>query len=64
VARSIKGVGVQWAGKNALAAIPQQFPGLPIIRVGNCPVEDHRRLSFIAFGGPQANAGLSPGRAS
>jgi len=27
-------------------------------------VEEHRRLSFIAFGGPHANAGLSPGWAS
>ena len=25
------------------------------------PVEAHRGLSFIAFGGPQAKAGLSPG---
>jgi hypothetical protein len=28
------------------------------------PVEEHRRLSFIAFGGPWAKAGLSPGWAS
>jgi hypothetical protein len=27
-------------------------------------VEEHRRLSFIAFGGPQAKAELSPGWAS
>jgi len=26
--------------------------------------EEHRRLSFIAFGGPRATAGLSPGWAS
>jgi hypothetical protein len=27
-------------------------------------VEEHRSLSFIAFGGPQVKAGLSPGWAS
>jgi len=27
-------------------------------------VEEHRRRSFIAFGGAQAKAGLSPGGAS
>jgi glucosylceramidase len=30
VARYIKGVGVQWAGKNALPAIHREFAGLPI----------------------------------
>ena len=29
-ARYIKGVGVQWAGKNALPALHQKFPALPI----------------------------------
>ena len=29
-ARFIKGVGVQWAGKNALPAIPREFPSLMI----------------------------------
>jgi len=29
-ARFIKGVGVQWAGKNALPAIPREFPALMI----------------------------------
>jgi hypothetical protein len=28
--------------------------------VGNRSVEEHRRLSFMAFGSPQAKAGLSP----
>jgi hypothetical protein len=28
------------------------------------PVEEHRRLSFIAFGGRPDKAGLSPGWAS
>jgi hypothetical protein len=27
----------------------------------NGSVEEHRRPSFIAFGGPQVKAGLSPG---
>jgi glucosylceramidase len=30
IAASIKGVGVQWAGKNALPAIHREFPSLPI----------------------------------
>ena len=32
VARTVKGVGVQWAGKNALPAIHQEFPALPIFQ--------------------------------
>ena len=30
----IKGVGVQWAGKNALPALHREFPDLPILSVG------------------------------
>jgi hypothetical protein len=34
------------------------------MRTKHRAVEKHRRLSFIAYGGPQARAGLSPGWAS
>jgi hypothetical protein len=31
---------------------------------GECSVEEYCQLRFIAFGGPQAKAGLLPGWAS
>src|SRR5215813_15479805 len=34
VARFIKGVGTQWAGKNALPAIHEEFPSLITVRAG------------------------------
>jgi hypothetical protein len=40
----------------------KSYPGLAAGRKPHRSVEEHRRSSFIAFGGPRAKAGLSPGR--
>jgi glucosylceramidase len=48
-ARFVKGVGTQWAGKNALPAIHQQFPGLMVYQSEQECGDGSNRWSYTSY---------------
>jgi len=48
-ARFVKGVGVQWAGKNALPAIHHQFPGLMVYQSEQECGDGSNRWSYTSY---------------
>ena len=49
VARSIKGIGTQWAGKNALPAIHEQFPALLVFQSEQECGDGSNKWSYTAY---------------